>query len=203
MEKMINSNILHPNENSYNVIWDRLIAKEIEKYKGFFSGVNVISNGKQLIWDRYQNINYRFKESYMRDSSKPLDRHKVSAAYIYAIEWAHILSLEMVDENPLIYHTLNENLAISVGLSLLSSYILMKLDKSTKLSDAKKHTYINRLNNGIRLPKCNHGNYRSNFVGELHFTYKEGNYNLLGLSDKLFLLETYTLGLYDQVLNWD
>lgn len=197
------SEILNPDGEAFDSVWSEIVVLEIDNYRRRFSGISVLENAKKLVWDKYCQFNTHIKDTYMRDPAKPLDRHKVCAAYIYAIESAHIIVFSGFDDTDEKYNTLNENLAISVGLSLLASFLVAKLNKSASISEKLREEYLSKVEKGMALPKCNHGNYRSNLVGELHNTYIEGNYNLLGLADKLFLLEIYTLQLYDKIIEWE
>jgi len=186
---------------SYDVIWDEVINKEIEKYKSQFAGIRVKVGAKELIWTEYERFNQHCKRLYMKKSVERLDRHKVSAAYIYAVVRAQVLDCDFYDGAEDGYLTLNENLAISVGLSVLCGFIDYKIDNSEKISSERKEELKALISSGIVFPKCNHGSYRENLVNELHYTYYEGSYNLLCLADKLFLLEVYSLQLKDESLN--
>ena len=114
----------------------------------------------------------------MKDPNKKLDRHKVSACYILAIVKASpIIFNELLAEDK--FYTVNEEIALTVGLSVLRSFC--STDKSYPVSLPYDFTY----------PVASHGDYRENFVVELYFTKKEGNYNILSLSHTLYLFEQF------------
>ncbi len=129
------------------------------------------------------------KDNYMRNSNKPVDRHKVSAAIMIAI-----LKIEPIKMNAELYQNdsekkwlFNEKLAISVGMSILKSFI----DEANQGNE----DILNKFKKGISYPPTDHGTFSNNFATELYHTRKENNYNLLALANELFLLEVYTSSL--------
>lgn len=123
-----------------------------------------------------------------------LDRHKVCACYMYAIIRADVLRCRLADSaGEECYLALNENLAITTGLSLLRAFAIASIVHSKRYTDEEKEEYRKRIDNGIIYPKCNYGDYRSSFAAELHYTRMENSYNVLSLANTLFLLETNTL----------
>ena len=138
-------------------------------------------NAKDDIFQKYSEFNNHCKNTYMANPNNILDRHKVAACYMLAILSASPLSFNMNCDDDVIV-TINEHLAITVGLSILQSFI--RTEKLQNGSDEDVPSDIN-------LPTTNHGNYRDIFAVELYFTKIENNYNLLSLSNTLFLLEQY------------
>lgn len=166
---------------SYEEIWNKIINPEINRYKNEVPSVSCTSSAKDDIFQQYIEFNNHCKNTYMANPNNILDRHKVSACYMLAILSASPLSFNMSYEDDILI-TINEHLAITVGLSILRAFIetenLQKGEKGTNHSD-------------IFLPYTDHGNYRDIFAVELYFTRKEKNYNMLSLSNTLFLLEQY------------
>lgn len=179
---------------SYDQIWGMVIRPTIEDYEKRFSEIAVAHNAQEIIWQEYGKFNRHCKKQYMEDAGGKLDRHKVCACYMYAIVKSHVMSCRLADsDTEQSYLALNENLAITVGMSLLRAFILASIDSSEELADEKKELYKSKVDNGIVFPVCNHGVYRENFVSELHYSDLERNYNILSLANTLFLLETHTL----------
>ena len=180
--------------DSYQQLWEKVIAPTIQDYANRFAGLCCAHDAKEAIWKKYVYFNSHCKSRYMQDPTGKLDRHKVCACYMYAIVSANVLSCKLADtDDERKYLALNENLAITAGMSLLSAFILSAIDCSTHLTDADKSLYRSRMAKGIVFPKCNHGTYRKNFAAELHYTQEENAYNVLALANTLFLLETHTI----------
>lgn len=190
---MVLDDSIFVDKNSYNTIWDELIGKVICDYKKKYAEIIVSHNAKEIIWQEYLKFNKQCKINYMKDVNGKLDRHKVCACYMYAIIKSNVLSCGLADsdaENN--YVCLNENLAITVGMSLLRAFIITAIENND-LCENLKNELMERIEAGIAFPKCNHGEYRKNFVSELHFTREENNYNVLSLANILFLLEIHSL----------
>ena len=179
--------------DSYETLWEEGILPLIRKYKTKVSGISVKDNAKELIWQEYNTFNKNCKQKYMRDTDERIDRHKVCACYIYAIVKAHPLEFSLMTDSDDNYSIINEYIAIKTGLSLLRAYIIENASKNKELSEKQKSDIIGKVNQGIRIPDCNHGTYIENFASELHYTYTEGNYNILSLANTLFLLEIHTI----------
>lgn len=181
-------------KNSYAAIWRILIEPTIKDYSVRFSDICVAHNAYDAIWSKYLNFNRHCKETYMEDPCGRLDRHKVCACYIYAIVSANVLSCKLADsDTEHAFLSLNENLAITVGMSLLRAFILSSIESSSQLPSEKKKELSARIESGIQFPRCNHGDYRNNFVAELHYTHEENCYNILSLANTLYLLEVFSL----------
>lgn len=180
--------------NSYNQIWSVVIKPTMEDYANRFSEIAIAHNAQEVIWQEYMKFNQHCKVQYMEDAGGKIDRHKVCACYMYAIVKANTMSCKLADsDTEQRYLALNENLAITVGMSLLRAFVLASIDSSEELSNEQKILYKSRITNGIIFPACNHGVYRENFASELHYSDLERNYNILSLANTLFLLEIHTL----------
>lgn len=194
VNKMIADGDNFTDKNSYQRIWEIAINPTIQDYQKRFAEVTVSYNAQEIIWQEYVQFNHYCKQHYMKDSMGRLDRHKVCACYMYAIVKAGVLRCNLADsDTEEKYLALNENLAITVGMSLLRAYVLSSVDTSEELSSEQKALYKSRIDGGIIFPDCNHGVYRENFASELHYTAEERNYNILSLANTLFLLEIHTL----------
>lgn len=177
--------------NSYEHIWDVVIKPTMDNYANRFSEVAIANNAREVIWQEYVRFNHHCKSQYMENVDGKIDRHKVCACYMYAIVKANVMSCRLADsDTEQSYLALNENLAITVGMSLLRAFVLASIDSNEELTSDKKELYKSRIANGIVFPECNHGVYRENFVSELHYADLERNYNILSLANTLFLLST-------------
>ncbi|MBD5543249.1 MAG: hypothetical protein HDR01_03120 [Lachnospiraceae bacterium] len=193
-DAMLKDDNIFIDKNSYEKIWEVVINPTIQDYQNRYSEIVVSYNAKEAIWQEYVNLNRHVKLTYMRDAGGKLDRHKVCACYMYAIIKANVLSCRLADsDTEQSYLALNENLAITVGMSVLRAFVLSSINCNEELSEATKASLGKRVDDGIIFPDCNHGDYRNNFASELHYTKKENNYNVLSLANILFLLEIHTL----------
>lgn len=173
---------------------ENIIEPVKELYLSLYAEMVCLDNAKELIWREYVKFNTHCKTNYMLDSQGRLDRHKVCACYMYAIIKANTLSCRLAKSNTEeSYLCLNEQLAITVGMSLLRAFICADIKYSTIFSEEEKQSLYAIVENGIIFPECNHGDYRDNFAAELHYTNEERNYNILSLANTLYLLEIHTL----------
>lgn len=168
---------------TYTTLWKvgiQLKAKEIvNENKGI---VVFDENSKDTILNEYNKLRDYVKMSFMRDPNGLLDRHKVCACLIYAI----------VKSKPLIYNDIvdeygkqrifNENLAMSVGLSLLYNFILRGDEKNSKW-----------MNKGFCFPKTERDStYQELLCLMLYYDVKNNHYSILALANILFMIEEYT-----------
>lgn len=181
-------------KNSYQTIWEVVINPTILDYQNRYSDIAVSHNAKEAIWQEYIFFNKHAKLTYMQDAGGKLDRHKVCACYMLAIIKANTLNCHLADsDTERSYLALNENLAITVGMSVLRAFVLSSINCNDELSQMTKENLAKRIDKGVIFPDCNHGEYRNNFAAELYYTKKENSYNILSLANTLFLLETHTL----------
>lgn len=169
-----------PNRESFNNLWKLVINPEIKRYLKV-SNVSKIDNAEEKIWEAYEELNLSCKRDFMSSSVKKLDRHKIAACYIYAIVKTQPLSMKTPELPENMVVTINEHLAITVGMSILHAY--MK-DNTTDICP-----------DGLVFPNAKHGKYRDDFALELYHTKKHNMYNILSLSNTLFLLEMYNSAL--------
>lgn len=87
------------------------------------------------------NFNRHAKLTYMQDAGSKLDRHKVCACYMYAIIKSNTLCCHLADsDTEQSYLALNENLAITVGMSILCAFVLSSINCNEELSEITKGT---------------------------------------------------------------
>lgn len=186
---------------AYEVLWENVIKPEIASYLTDFdqtngvlrhlgAAINLLPNIEKMIWDRYCYYNIKCKSEYMDPPTQGtpflLDRHKVAACYMAAIVSVQPMIIYSVDTKEPSTYPINELLAITVGLSVLRSFI-----EASDIPEAqKKHAAENIL----YPPKdmIGHGDYLNNFANELHFAFLDGSINILSISHELFLLEVIT-----------
>lgn len=169
-----------PNREGFNNLWGKVIEKEIERYLKV-GGVSQTENAKEKIWEAYKEFNLSCKRDFMSESVEKLDRHKIAACYIFAIVKTQPLSLKPIELPENMVVTINEHLAITVGMSILYAYM--------------SESNMGIGSNGLEFPDARHGNYRDDFALELYYTKKHNMYNILSLSNTLFLLEMYNFAL--------
>lgn len=154
---------------SYEKYYSEIIVPMIKEYCDSNAGVIVIPSVKEKIWTHYEEFNNHCKNSYMRDKSKLLDRHKVVACYMYAILRANpmicTLAFQNGDNSSLL---LNERLALCFGMTLLRALIF---DEISHLSDPKLRKKVSDVfEDDISFPSVNHGDYKHNLLTQLYHT---------------------------------
>lgn len=169
-----------PSQDGFNNLWKKVIFPEINRYITV-DNVSATASAEKEIWEAYKEFNMLCKRDFMSESVEKLDRHKIAACYIYAIVKTQPLSMKTVDLPQNMVVTINEHLAITVGMSILHAYM--------------KDSDPNFSSNDLIFPHAQHGNYRDDFALELYYTKKYNMYNILSLSNTLFLLEMYNLAL--------
>lgn len=188
----------HPDRESYNMIWDKLINAEINNYKSqYASCIQLIPNVKEEIWKQYSYLNSYCKTNYMESSEKKLDRHKVAACYMIAIAMVCPMRWVKKIDNKVIDLAINETLAITIGLSIVRAFAISAINekqKVDKISMEEAEILVKRLDGGITLPEeyVNHGEYMNNFANELHYAVIDGKVCILSIAHELFLLEVLT-----------
>lgn len=179
-------------QKAYRKIWIHLIEPIIDGYRKLYYPLNVDEKAYEIIYNNYTDFKNHTRTCYMENPKGLLDRHKVCACLIYSIVKSSVISQNIssnIDSQK--YSTINEDLALTVGLSLLRAFVISSIQDS-KLKHDEKENLKKKYENGFSFPQSNHGEYRKNFLSELHYTKLESNYNILSLSQSLFLLETYT-----------
>lgn len=201
-------------EKSYNKFWSEVISKQINAFEIFVKANEFKfrvrdKNIKQEIWNNYQALRDKCKSKYMSKNSNVIDRHKVCACMMLAVVKARpfIYTGDLrEDEDDECFDTPNEQLAITVGLSLLRGFIINSTCDYEGKEKSKQQMQLDKeiFKDGFMFPnqaEVYHGEYRNNFAIELYYTDKDNCYNILSLSNTLFLLEQYNRMKYELKTN--
>lgn len=182
-------------KETFDKIWEKGIL-----YKGrqiVDSNVGKVvfdEKAKDRILNEYNKLRDYSKVSYMRNPDGLLDRHKVCACLIIAISKTAPLidsSSQGVSDLKNIY---NENLAISVGLSLLRQYIIT--------ANKGKKEYIKIFEKGFIFPETERDTrYQELLCLMLSYDIENGHYSILALANILFMIEEYTKVTYKPEMN--
>ena len=135
------------------------------------------------------------------------DRHKTAAAMIIAIMRANVIVVDHDTRliNPQVKHLYNEELAISIGLSMLNSYmryeteirirnLTQAIGDDDKISQLEYlHFLESSLSNTIFLPKesASRDDYMDCLKKQLYYDNKLNHLSLLAISHLLFYIEVY------------
>ena len=186
---------MNPDKDSFEILWKKIIECEMGKYKTAYPNcIHIILNAKEEIWKKYVKLNAYCKTTYMKSPEGRIDRHKVAACYMIAIVTSKPMRFSGISED--IELSLNEMLAITVGLSLVRAFALAEIDGDTKLSSEEKCQKCEKFSKGVKLPESHlvkHGTYLNNYAHELFFTAEEGKISILPIAHELYLLEVITL----------
>lgn len=167
---------------TYDILWENGIKIKAEQIVRENSG-NVVFDfmSKERIFKEYCKLRDYVKVSFMRNPDGLLDRHKVCACLILAI----------LKSKPLVYEDneiggikkiFNENLAMTIGLSLLYNFVISS-DKDN----------IVWLKNGFCFPPTDRdATYQELLCLMLYYDIKNNQYSILSLSNILFMIEAYT-----------
>lgn len=171
---------------TFNVIWkDGIVKKGKRIVDDNIGKVEFDEKSKVRILKEYNKLRDYTKISYMRNPDGLLDRHKVCACLIIAIVKSSPLINVDINITPEMKPIYNENLAMSVGLSLLKYYII------TAHSQEKKYKEI--FKDGFRFPQTDlDTRYQELLCLMLHYDIEIGNYSILAIANILFLIEEYT-----------
>ena len=196
MEMNNNMGEMHPDRESYEIIWQDVIEREIHNYKlKYVNCIEVIPNIKEEIWKKYEYLNNYCKIIYMKSSEGKIDRHKVAASYMIAIVTSHPMIFVGEIDGQQVDIAINETLAITVGLSLVRAFAIASINSNNELQQKDKAEMISKFEKGIKIPDdnlVNHGIYIQNYANELHFNASEGNISILSIAHELYLLEVIT-----------
>ena len=183
---------------SYDIIWDKLILPELKQYvKKFEPYIYFSQAAKDEIWKQYVFLNTKLKNQYMQDSSKILDRHKVAACYMVAICNVKPLRFNKPSiAKPNNYFIANELVAISVATTLVVNFVIAATKNSSALTETQKQEIYDKFKDGICFPEkeiTNHGEYITNYAMELYLSNIKSDFNLLSIAHELYLLEALTM----------
>ena len=157
MEKKNNMGEMHPDRESYEIIWQDIIEREIHNYKlKYVNCIEVIPNAKEEIWKW--------------SSEGKIDRHKVAACYMIAIVTLHPMIFIGEVDGQQVDIAINETLAITVGLSLVRAFAIASINNNKELQQEDKVEMISKFEKGIKIPNenlVNHGIYIQNYANEV------------------------------------
>ena len=146
---------------SFGIYYDNIIEPVLTEYISSTPGLVLNPFSKNRIWSEYCFFNQLCKTRYMKEEAHLIDRHKVVACYIYAVEKAHVItsvvSLQEGDDTHLL---LNERLALCFGMSVFRALIMDLADGLEDLEMRRKA--IAAFGDGFAFPECNHGKYIDN-----------------------------------------
>lgn len=180
------------NNEKYNKIFETVILPQMNFMARHNSEISFNENDAfQKIWEEYEKFRNHSKSTYMKPKIERLDRHKVCSCLMLAIlKVAPLHYSEKAEKSNLFVY--NEQLAITTGLSLMRAFIVNGKDAEGNMKDPSTLKVEKEIfDDGFVFPETFHGEYRSNFAVELYFTRTEKCYNILSLSNTLFLLEQY------------
>lgn len=137
---------------------------------------------KERIFKEYSKLRDYTKVSFMRNTDGLLDRHKVCACLILAIIKSKPLIYEENEDDFGMKNIFNENLAMTVGLSLLYNFIISSDGNNVKW-----------LQNGFCYPETTRdATYQEFLCLMLYYDVKNNQYSILAISNILFMIESYT-----------
>lgn len=176
---------------TFDIIWREGIVNKGKSIVDCNVGkVEFDEKSKDRILNEYNKLRDYSKISYMRNPNGLLDRHKVCACLIIAIVKAAPLvdvNSESVSNFKNIY---NENLAVSVGLSLLRQYII--------IAHSQDDEYKKIFENGFRFPETERDTrYQELLCLMLHYDVENDHYSILAIANILFMIEEYTKATYN------
>ena len=187
---------IHPDRDSYEIIWERVIKKELDNYQSIYVNcIELIPNVKEEIWEKYVSLNTYCKTNYMKSPQGKIDRHKVAACYMIAIAILRPMRFVGKVDNKEVPLAINEMLAITVGLSLVRAFAIAAIRENDNINKEDANILVAKFDNGIKIPEgdlVNHGMYLDNYANEIYFSTSEGKICVLSLAHELYLLEVIT-----------
>lgn len=171
-------------KETFDTLWNNGIKPKSKEIVNNNVGIVTFDAASyERIFCEYNKLKDFAKISYMRDPDGLLDRHKVCACLIIAI----------IKSKPLVYDEredvfgmkkiFNENLAITIGLSLLYNFI----------SDADGGKNKEWLKDGFEFPVSKRDStYQELLCLMLHYDVMNNQYSILAVSNILYLIEEYT-----------
>lgn len=170
-------------EETFETIWrEGIKAKSEEIVERNVGKVVFDTESKERIFREYTKLRDYTKISFMRNPDGLLDRHKVCACLIYAIVKSKPLVYDDSDNEMGMKNIFNENLAMTVGLSLLYNFIISAEQDNSKW--VKK---------GFEFPKTERdATYQQLLCLMIYYDIKNNQYSILALSNILFMIEEYT-----------
>lgn len=187
---------VHPDRDSYEIIWEKVINKELGNYQSIYVNcIELIPNVKEELWEKYVSLNTYCKTNYMKSPDGKIDRHKVAACYMIAIATLRPMRFVEKINNKEVSLAINEMLAITVGLSLLRAFAIAAIRENKEINKNDADILVAKFENGIKIPEghlVNHGIYLDNYANEIFYATVEGKISILSLAHELYLLEVIT-----------
>lgn len=175
---------------TFDIIWrDGILRKGKSIVDNNIGKVEFDEKSKDRILNEYNKLRDYCKVSYMRNPDGLLDRHKVCSCLIIAIVKATPLICVNNEGHSELKNIYNENLAMSVGLSLLREYIIT--------AHSGDDQYLKIFENGFRYPETERDTrYQELLCLMLYYDIENNHYSILALANILFLIEEYTKSTY-------
>ncbi|MBQ7066866.1 MAG: hypothetical protein IJN92_08575 [Lachnospiraceae bacterium] len=187
---------IHPDRESYEIIWEKVISKELDNYQTLYVNcIEFIPNVKEEIWEKYVSLNTYCKKNYMKSAEGKIDRHKVAACYMIAVAMLRPMRFVKKIDNKDVPLAINETLAITVGLSLVRAFAIAAIRENKNITKEDADVLVAKFEDGIKVPEgplVNHGVYLDNYANEIYFAASEGRISILSLAHELYLLEVIT-----------
>ena len=187
---------IHPDRQSYEMIWEKVISKELDNYQSLYVNcIEFIPNVKEEIWEKYVSLNTYCKNNYMKSVEGKIDRHKVAACYMIAIAMLRPMRFVEKIDNKEVSLAINETLSITVGLSLVRAFAIAAIKENKNITKEVADMLVAKFEDGIKVPEgylVNHGAYLDNYANEIYFAASEGRIGILSLAHELYLLEVIT-----------
>lgn len=159
-------------------VW-RIIGEQCEKYCKIDENF-IFHKGKQREFQNLFNQKYSsFKEKYMKNNVKDLDRHKIAAIIILSLRDSNVIRYKDLDEEFIFIGDLL--VALKTGLA----YMLEELNEKLREKNIKHQITCFDLPNA---QSCK-TDYLSIMCRNLYFAKDEHEIVVLELAEKLFLLE--------------
>lgn len=170
-------------KETYEILWNDGIRAKAEQIVNENRGKVVFDlEAKERIFEEYCKLRDYTKVSFMRNQNGLLDRHKVCACFILAIAKSKPMVYEDNDDSLGMKSIYNENLAMTVGISLLYNFIVS--------ADSDNEKWLKK---GFCFPNTvRDATYQELLCLMLYYDIKNNQYSILALSNILFMIEAYT-----------
>lgn len=173
---------------TYEDIWKNIILPIYDNICGGNSNFSLNTNNKDKILKKYIKIRDQVKKKYMDDSDHNIDRHKIAAIMMAAIEEVYPIKISIryilqlkrdgkeIDKR---FMYANETLAFFTALSILENFKDYGIDGNIEMQ-----------RKSIVLPNTyNESDYAFNTYIDLFYSKRNKRINVLTFSNVFFLLE--------------
>lgn len=181
------SSAVKRDRDAYENLWESVILPAATNLTRQ-DGVSLRSTAKEDIWKSYVRLNKQVSSKFMESQDDRLDRHKVTACYIFAVTQAAPLDIEKrieaTDKNAALS---NERLAVTVGCSVLANFINSAIDHIPNLTPEAKEKAKRQAAEGVKFPQLvGHGTYEGNLIDSLCHAHETGMYDVHMLAKLVF-----------------